>query len=613
MVEAQRSTFRLSVDVQKSSILTGNTIGSTLYCVALTNGTVPISVGAMKSASSDSDGYLLRGASTSIPLQESAAAVVPLEINGLDAVELYAIFCYIETALGAGSSLDTVIGTRVTATTACCKLVTFTNVPLTVYADVLRYNKSNPSLFVFTYKLPVTLKSALQVIPHAAINGAKSIAVASIPSSSSFSSTTPVTGQFILSSNSITTITDCRVFLEFTGEEARQFASENATVRILPPSDVTPAPLLLNAQFYDSGLAVLMTFNSPTDSAGIVNATWVCSTVFTFSNAFDGVCAWQTASIVRIAVTNSSDIISNLLSIGDTVRLKDGKVRALCSGTVLSCALDPYSSASTEILGPKKPIAPTVVILAPPSIGFCSNLKLDATASSGSAARPFKSLIWIVKSLSDVDKSASEIEKYLNSVTVTRGIYQPIEISRSLLITATYTFTLRLTNYFNVTQSASIRVDVSDDRSAPSITILGPPYRSVTTASPFKLPAIAALPTCISPSAASYTWTVKDEQNPSTLQSTGTDPTVFSLPAFTLKINSTYTFNVQVTVGRTTASASSTIYVTRGEIEAIITGGYTREVAFAKVLDLSASTSRDLDVPTTSTSTLNFQVLKKFF
>ena len=577
--------------------------------MALANGTIPTSIGAIKSASSD--GYFLRGAQTSIPLQESSTVSVPLEISGLDAVELYAIFCYTETALGTdtGSSLATVIKTKITATTACCKLVTFTNTPLSIYADVLRYNKSNPSLYVFTYKLPVTLRSALEVIPYATINGVKSTAITSIPSSTSFSKTSPLTGQFILSTDSITTTTDCQVLLAFTGDDSSQFASENATVRILPPSNTTPAPTLLSAQFLDSGIAVLVTFDSPTDSAGISDMTWSCSNIFTLSSSFPGICTWQTTSIVKITLTNTTDTTDNKLSIGDTVRLKGKTVRAFCAGTVITCALDPYSSGSVTILAPKKAISPVVVILAPPSIGLCSNLTLDATASSGSAGRTFISYIWTVKSAtSNIDSTASVIEKYLNTISLSRGIYQPIEIYRELLNPGTYTFALSLTNYFNVTGSATVRVDVSDDRSAPSIIILGSSYRTVTTSTAFQLPAIATLPTCTTASQALYTWTVKRNGLVTNLKSTGTDPTVFSLPAYTLSINSTYTFEVQVTVRTSTASASAIVYVTRGEIIAVVTGGYTRNIAFAKDFQLSASSSRDSDVPLNTSSGLSYQV-----
>jgi REJ domain len=543
-------------------------------------------------------------------LQESSIVSVPLEISGLDAVELYAIFCYTETALGTdtGSSLATVIKTKITATTACCKLVTFTNTPLSVYADALRYNKSNPLLYVFTYKLPVTLRSALEVIPYATVDGVKSTAVTSIPPSTSFSKTSPLTGQFILSADSITTTTDCRVFLSFTGDDSSQFASENATVRILPPSNITPAPTLLSAQFLDSGIAVLVTFDFPTDSAGISDITWSCSQVFTLSSSFPGICTWQTTSIVKITLTNTTDTSGNKLSIGDTVTLKEKTVRAFCAGTVTTCALDPYSSGSLIILAPKKAIQPVVVILAPPSIGLCSNLTLDATASFGSAGRTFVSYVWTVKSITNADSSASIIEKYLNSISLSRGIYQPIEIYRELLNPGTYTFALALTNYFNVTRSATVRVDVSDDRSAPSITILGSSYRTVTTSTAFNLPAIATLPTCTTASQALYTWTVKRNGLVTNLQSTGTDPTVFSLPAYSLSINSTYTFEVQVTVQTSTVSASAIVYVTRGEIVAVVTGGYTRNIAFSKDFQLSASSSRDSDVPQNTSSGLDYMV-----
>ena len=91
------------------------------------------------------------------------------------------------------------------------------------------------------------------------------------------------------------------------------------------------------------------------------------------------VCTWTSASVLKVTLgggTSPATVVP-----GDLLHLRDG---------VLSAGRWPSMLAfnqSTLIVGPDNPTEPAITINAPSAIGICDDLKLDASATSGSGGR----------------------------------------------------------------------------------------------------------------------------------------------------------------------------------------------------------------------------------
>jgi hypothetical protein len=158
--------------------------GGSLYCIAMVRGAVPSSAGALKTASSDASSS--KGASVAFPKSTLLPLSLNLVIEDLAALQAYGIFCYAETTSGTGTALDVVIRDKVSASTACCRSVKYTNAPPYVYSDVTKYNKASRTTFIFSYELPNAPLSTLTVTPFITLDGAPSENVLATPASIEF-------------------------------------------------------------------------------------------------------------------------------------------------------------------------------------------------------------------------------------------------------------------------------------------------------------------------------------------------------------------------------------------------------------------------------------------
>jgi hypothetical protein len=603
---ALRSSLSLTVTLQWPSS-TGGISGGSLYCIALSDNGTPSSIGAMKS--SGFDGALSKGSVVAIPRTAANTVMVDLSISGLSAVQSYSIYCYAENYLGAGNSLQAVLSRRVTALTACCKDISHINFPKYVFSDVSKYSASSPSLYVFTYELSSAPIGSLIVTPLIAINGVKSNDVTAMPKTSSFTRTSSLSGQFVLSADA-SIGGNYSISLSFGGTDVAYYSSQKSSVQLLSSAALLPAPSLSSVQLSDSGQTVTISFNSPTDKGGILDATWQCDRLFAFVGASLSKCTWLSASTVSVSFPIILDAASaaKYLRAGDAVTLRSSLLSAFCSGSAATCALNPSSPAkTTNVQAPLNPEQPTIVFTAPRSIGACSDLSIDATASYGNGGRVYSSVVWTVSATPLVN--TSKVLNILQASSLSYQVYRPITLAKGSLAAATYTFALRLTNFLGASSSKSFDVSVKNDQKEPDVTVIGSTFRSIFASTSLSIDSAASFSGCTTASSTLiFTWSVKLDGADTAITSISSNPTKFVLLPYTLVVDKTYTITVTAAAGALSSSSTVTVYVARGALTAFITGGSKRTVPVDKQLYLDATQSSDADVSKNAQTSLIYQV-----
>ena len=141
-------SITVSVAFSPAALYSGN-----LYCAALPDGTAVTSVNQVVLAST-SVSYLVGSSSGSVT------------ITNLKELTTYNTYCYLRNILGFGNSLVEVQGTKAVVTTSCCRTMSFTNSPTTVYADTAaQYTSSQTLRYYFIYTLSSAPSSTVTIQP----------------------------------------------------------------------------------------------------------------------------------------------------------------------------------------------------------------------------------------------------------------------------------------------------------------------------------------------------------------------------------------------------------------------------------------------------------------
>lgn len=214
-----------------------------VFCTALpNNGTV-----------NSTDTVVVTGTSEAYLI---GADSVTLQIAGLNALSSYASYCYLETAQGVGNSLQEVLQTRRVHTTACCKSLTFTNLPASLYGDSTKYPADQTSRYVFSYALGSAPYGALTVTPtFTTARGAAVTTIAVSPASAQFTSTsTLLTSNFIISIDPALFVTgDYVLTLELSGPSKDEYYPVTSQVLVLASNTPPSPPALQSAMFLSDG------------------------------------------------------------------------------------------------------------------------------------------------------------------------------------------------------------------------------------------------------------------------------------------------------------------------------------------------------------------------
>lgn len=566
------------------------------------------------------------------PYQDSVIII----ISGLNAVTTYAVYCYVSsTVINEENSLADVVATGTAATTSCCNLITFSNQPSFIYADSSRYSTSSSggtvdaSKFTFTFALTAALKSAALIItPEVtfASNGSSvpRALLTTAPSSITFQKqTTALTSSFVLLVGTTSFNEAIKLSLSLSSS-ASSVSSSYATpaalaVQILSSTSSVPAPRLSQALFGNSGQDAYVVFDSATDLVGLqLQASWSCDTVFAFLGANATTCTWLNYTSVRAVFPTFSS--QSLLEVGGNVTLLGQKIKPYCDTTfttLTACAKYNYSGEqSTAISSASNPVSPSVIVQIPSSIGSCDNLTINAAASTGFGGRNWRSVEFIVSTVSQT-VSTSDIQELLDSYGT--NIMQVISIPKAYLLAGqTYSISLTVTNLFGLEGTGVASVTVSDSPYAPKVSIAGSSTITMTAAEALSLSVAASFSSCLSSTVLtslklSYAWTLYAGASYRTgtvvsVSSSSVTPSKYTLPAYALTAVSTYTLFVNVSVSSASSTealassiATASIVVTSGNVYAVILDGSYRAVASTATITIDARKSYDQD---SSTATL---------
>ena len=568
-----------------------------VYCSAFSSGVSPTSTSALK----------VSGASASFTASNGPDLTTTVKVTGLLALTTYDFYCLTEDLFGNSGSLASTLSKRVTNTTTCCKEVKFSNAPSFIYSDLTAYTSTSPNAYIFKYYLTAApdLGTSLTVTPILFSFGQKVSTAVINPIVANFvagSDTTKLSSSFVISGVSEGLYT---LNLSVSGSAAVQFSGLQWSLTVLPtPSTPLPAPTLSYAIFAGSGRSVSIVFDSATDQALSfqLSASWSCDTLLSFTSANISTCSWSNSSAIIIFFPFiKTGTALKLLEPGDRVAIVPGKIRAYC--TKVSCTYAGYSDSYVSVQSPVNVIVPTAVLVAPSILSPCSNLTIDATASTGNGGRPWKVISWMV--IAANESEAPAVSMYLNKISF-RGISTPLEVPLSLLNSTSFLFQLKLENFLQASVLKSFIVSMSS--SSPnnssrvsydtiSVSIAGSSFRIIKRSDSLSIQAYLVSKGCFSSTSFAYSWTIyRNYELVHALSSNSSDPRKLLLPAYALNSGETYQMVVTVTSPQgSSAQAIAIVYVQMSGIFAAITGGQSREVSTADVLTLDASSSSDED------------------
>ncbi|GMH78102.1 hypothetical protein TrLO_g3938, partial [Triparma laevis f. longispina] len=284
--------------------------------------------------------------------------------------------------------------------------------------------------------------------------------------------------------------------LAISGESAVEYgASSNlnniAVTVIRDDAEPTP-PSLKMAIFADTVSSLFVTFNSPTDKGVKVLQSSVsdfaCEEIFDIPSCGENgcMCSWLNTTTVKVELGASATTL-----VGSEVKVKAGKIVAHCEKPeVFDCDnWTPAQETTVLVSPPSVPFYPMPQLTGAETVSSCSDIAISATTSSGSGGRPWQNFEWsyvstasnqtrIMAFMGDLD---AEIQALMGTAAALSDFnkYLTLKIPNSNLIkSATYTFTLALTNFFGNVESSSLSVTLASN-SVPTITVQGGNERSL--------------------------------------------------------------------------------------------------------------------------------------
>ena len=544
-------------------------------------------------------------------------------ISGLLALKSYQSYCYVQLSDGSGSEYVDVISMPRLFNTTCCRTVSFSNAPISVYGDVSQYissGNSGLSAYVFSYYLEsAPTHGAIVVTPTITLEdgSTSNYSVITVPSSAEFMSTytsSRLKGQFYISAAS-TVSGGFRISLEVSGQDKMTFSTATTLVNILSISQPLPAPALESCKFDESGGYLVVNFDKSTDQGGITADTWPCSQLLEFAGSNQTICSWTSLSTIKVVFTSLS---ASSLKPSDTMSVRGGILRAACRGNI-GCKnnflLKSYqtdhaltgrdsmkyaaltSTLSVIVQRPAHPVAPLIIVLTPTQVGACNDLLIDLSASSGSGGRPWSSVVWSVLAQNG---NTTALRNFLRDNFDSSLNY--VIVPRHMLIRTTYSIGVTITNFLGDSASSASIVAVTDDSNLPVVSILGSVARTIKASDVLTLRGSAISSSCGFTYSLKYTWTLTNSSGVLiTSKSTSTDPRVYVALSHSFVTGSSYVITLTVASlnlkGQQLSSGytSANIYVAHGNVKAAVRGGYARESSLDKVLSLDASISSDED------------------
>jgi hypothetical protein len=548
-------------------------------------------------------------------------------ITGLTPLTAFRVYCYTEDYSKPAQTLpDSLVAlTRVRVNTTCCYSVKVPSLPASLYESTMSST--------FTYTAPVAGVSLVVNVSscgNVSVANCRSDYLVSVANGGGYSSlgaacaavVTP--GGFRVSPSTVLNMTQktsaaVKAFaanpgcylLTYTVSGRLAATFDTPTPQLLyvyTTGSAVSGPSLLSAQFSDPGSQLLIDFDGATNLGGLAG-TFVCSRLVVFRGSATTDCFWGTASRL-IASLNSSSVIVP----GQNVTLRAGVLRAACALSAARCASWPTSTRQAiTVLPPAGPTAPVPNLVYTTSIGYCSDLVVDASTSGGGGGRAMF-YTWAVR------EKRPSWTKYYSSANVTAylhlvnynasgsypanayGVSKLTIPSRFLFKGASYRVTLSLSNYLGAsTDSSAAFIAVIAARAPPVLRVV-PRSLTVYRSEAVRIFADASVSPCSSATSLTINWT----ESSGSIKSSSVNPQYFTVPANRLVIGRRYNLTVNATDDlRARAWGYATISVIESPLIVRIAGG-DRVIGTGTSLSLDASGSYDPDAGTSSAATLSY-------
>ena len=514
----------------------------------------------------------------------------------------YSVYCYTEDFSSHVMSLSAVAATLTPVTTLCCRSVAITS----SITSLLEYvSGSATAETIFSVALDALPSSSSKV---SAVLSATAVPCAGSTTVSSSSIAKPYPSSFTFSDRSLSLVNSfvvrgtagCYVLsASVTSTSNLKYYSGSLNITIISNSVPPSPPTLSSAYFSTDGAKLYVIFNKQTDEAATTIATYAssfkCSALLSFPGANTSTCLWYAGSSYTVQITVGT--VDPRPRPSNIVSLLAGKLKAACqpSYSASFCASFAYASPSSAMIAtPDNALVPNVSLSAANLVSSCSDIVLDPTASYGQAGRSWDSIQWTVTSTTSTAQISSLLNsKYTNTDRV-------ITIPNKLLQSATYSFTLKVTNFLSRSAAAVVSVTVSSDASQPTVNIIGNSKIKLFRWQKLNVVVNATMSSCSSQSVSktlSYKWGLYSGLVfLSSLTSASNDPRTFSLAANVLTVSTTYTLTATVTTSTGLSTSQSVLVsVGRSGVRAQIAGGDKLSASSLSPLTLDASSSYDLD------------------
>jgi len=352
--------------------------------------------------------------------------------------------------------------------------------------------------------------------------------------------------------------------------------------------------VLSSARFSSKGLSLLVSFDSDSDMAGLEEGEkFDCSSLLWFEGVEDlpsKACKFTSA----FELTASLDATASVLP-GQNLTLLEDRLKTACTAAMLDCGSNEFANASSVVIEePSTPLYPASVLSGPSSVGYCGEVSLDASSSSGGGGRAL-GFAWLASS--STGGNTTLLAAFLSDQN---GSALSLSAASYLEAGHTYSFQVQTSNFLGRDSIASLDV-VVENNIVSEVSFLGGSSRSSLGSKAVSINAYSNLPACAGDkSIPGWTWS-DTRKNSIVSLSTSRDPSALYFPKNTFKGGNTYTFTaVPLHSSGITGSASFKLTIEKGALLAVLEGGssFTAPPSFV----LNASQSYDSDDPTDSSS-----------
>jgi hypothetical protein len=493
------------------------------------------------------------------------------------------------------TNFSKVVQSKLSLTTACCREVTVQLLTDLVYMNQDWVNLATVSLSSLPGSNVTVMLSAIMLSTN--------VRYSLFPSSVQFTASSSAMSKTVSVGAAATGVAGAmQLSVSLTGSEASKYAVVYAgSQRFNTTTPGTPLPPpSFTIRFADDMTHLVTSFSGPTNHREYSTGWFSCWTVFNFAGVNQSSCHWEDSSSISIYLGASSEVI-----VGSIVDIQPhNSITASCA--TADCLSWPNVPAqSVSVLAPTNIILPVVSIQAPTTASICSSFAVDASGTSQSGGRPWKSVTWQLNCWNST--SCGSLSSLLPSSLTT-----VVSIASQVLGVGQYEFSVIICNFQGYCGVGVSRIDVVTTL-VPTVTVYGPPFQVIQRNKKLTLNSQAVVQNCDGTTrmnSITYSWSVVVNNVVNVaLKSESVSSQSFLTSPYVLSSNVVYTLVATAvdSMYKTSSSVSVVVRVAQGNLVARITGGTVRNLPQAVPTLLDGGGSYDEDVPARAVSVMQYR------